>query len=66
MALVGPGTPGSSSPFGKGSGEIILDDLQCIGNESSLFECQRQSNCDHLEDAAVVCQSNGENSLSYN
>ena len=46
--------------FGNGLGMIVLDDLDCSGSESSLFDCPSDSpvlvhNCDHSEDAGVRC-----------
>ena len=46
--------------FGNGTGMIILDDLDCSGSESSLFDCSSDSpvlvhDCDHSEDAGVRC-----------
>lgn len=45
--------------FGQGSGPILLDGVQCTGNELSLEECPRNvwelNNCDHIEDAGVSC-----------
>ncbi len=35
----------------------MLDDLDCTGNESSLFECHQMSNCDPGEQAGLICQS---------
>lgn len=48
--------------FGPGSGTILLDDVNCNGNENKIDECSHagwgQSNCNHNEDAGVVCQGN--------
>ena len=45
--------------FGQGSGSILLDDVQCTGNEASIFSCIHNTiwshDCDHSEDAGVVC-----------
>lgn len=45
--------------FGKGEGVIWLDDVNCVGNESSLLHCEHldfgDSDCGHYEDAGVVC-----------
>ncbi|CAJ1063817.1 deleted in malignant brain tumors 1 protein-like [Xyrichtys novacula] len=50
-----------SAAFGQGSGTIWLDDLSCSGHESELSECRHigfgNHNCDHHEDAGVVCEA---------
>ena len=61
VAFMGPGSFETMSPFGEGSGDIVLRELRCSGNESSLFDCDRRPRCEHSEDAAVICQSNGAN-----
>ena len=47
----------SLSFFGVGSGPILLDDVQCTGDESLLVNCtyNPNHNCIHFEDAGVVC-----------
>ncbi|XP_015679618.2 macrophage receptor MARCO [Protobothrops mucrosquamatus] len=42
-----------------GSGQIWLDDVQCSGNEPSIYLCSKrewgENNCSHSEDAGVEC-----------
>ncbi|XP_029770065.1 deleted in malignant brain tumors 1 protein-like, partial [Terrapene carolina triunguis] len=55
--------PALSAPrgarFGQGSERIWLDDVNCTGTEATLSDCRARpwgdNNCDHGEDAGVVC-----------
>ena len=50
--------------FGQGTGQIVLDDVQCTGGENKLLGCisapilRVSSNCDHSLDAGVRCEGN--------
>ena len=52
--------------FGSGSGPILFSELSCVGNESTITECDHRStgghNCSHSQDAGVVCE--GQSSCS--
>lgn len=47
--------------FGQGTGQILLDNVECTGSESRLIECTANQiaahNCIHLEDASVRCRA---------
>ena len=49
----------TNAHFGEGTGNILLDDVQCTGSESALSECPHSgwgiAFCEHSEDAGVVC-----------
>ncbi|XP_025875481.1 scavenger receptor cysteine-rich domain-containing group B protein [Vulpes vulpes] len=56
QALAAPG----EAHFGPGQGPILLDNVKCRGDESALLLCSHirwdAHNCDHSEDASVLCQ----------
>lgn len=43
--------------FGAGTGQILLDNVNCTGNEVQLIDCMAitMHNCNHGEDAGVTC-----------
>ena len=48
-----------SAHYGQGTGPIWLSKLNCIGNESTLTDCNQfkagTKNCTHSNDASVAC-----------
>lgn len=53
----------SSFRYGSGSGPILLDNVDCSGSETNIMDCPANPpgnhNCQHSEDAAVVCYTAG-------
>ena len=45
--------------YGNGSGAILLDNVQCTGNETYIWECRHNGlnvhNCGHWKDVGVEC-----------
>ncbi|XP_019856578.1 PREDICTED: LOW QUALITY PROTEIN: deleted in malignant brain tumors 1 protein-like [Amphimedon queenslandica] len=57
---LGLGTNGvsyGSAFYGQGNGSIVMDEVNCIGTEKSLFQCAYTQihDCSHHEDAGVKC-----------
>ena len=54
------GYTGGSNSDQTGSGQIWLDDVNCNGNEATIFDCGHNAwgthNCGHGEDMGVICQ----------
>lgn len=51
----------SQAFFGQGTGEILLDNLGCVGSETRIVDCPHNGlnihNCLHSEDAGLRCAS---------
>ena len=45
--------------FGQGTGNIVLDNVRCAGDEVRLSDCSHNgfniNNCAHSQDAGVIC-----------
>merc|ERR1712087_1089800 len=45
--------------FGQGTGNVLLDNVACTGYEENIAQCHHRgfnvSNCNHDEDAGVIC-----------
>jgi len=60
-----------SSPYGRGSGPMWLDNVMCNGNEASLVECTYPGvgiieGCTHDKDVGVRCSGFQSKKFVYN
>lgn len=44
--------------YGSGTGDILMDDVSCVSNEATIFDCiyRASHNCNHAEDVGVICK----------
>ena len=51
----------NSAHYGQGSGQILLSNVNCVGNESTIVNCSHNgwgiNSCSHDEDAGVRCSA---------
>ena len=48
------------APYGRGTGQIWLNNIDCVGNENRLEDCMTSfdvMSCDHSNDVGVLCTS---------
>ena len=61
-----------NAAFGQGTGQIWLDDVQCVGNETLISHCNHLGwgahdiYCRSSDDAGVVCQPSGKRMMLVN
>ena len=51
--------PRSFASGNPGTGDIVLDNLQCTGSEKTLTHCDHitSHNCGHYEDISITCDA---------
>ena len=58
--IVHVGASALTNVFTEGTWYIHINDLNCTGNESSIWNCPMNGladySCYHYDDAAVICQ----------
>lgn len=58
------GKQASANHFEESTGPIWLDDVSCLGKETSLLQCSRRPwgrhDCSHWEDVSISCHPGGD------
>ena len=59
----------TGASYGRGSGHIWMDRVDCLGHEQKLQDCKFEGwavgECDHSQDVGVVCKNEGKASNWY-
>lgn len=59
LGYEGASLAAQNARYGQGTGDILLDDVRCNGNEPDITACPHNGvgthNCRHHEDAGVAC-----------
>ena len=59
----------SNAYYGQGSGQIWLNNVTCLGNESTIEDCSHDGwgvhDCSHSKDAGVKCAASNGNLTMY-
>ena len=59
LGFIGANATRKEAYFGRGSGPILLDGVQCTGKESYIWDCRHwgwnDALCDHHQDVGVEC-----------
>ena len=59
----------SNAYYGQGSGQIWLNNVTCLGNESTIEDCSHDGwgihDCSHSKDAGVECAASNGNLAMY-
>lgn len=44
--------------YGNGTGSILMDEVSCLSNEATIFDCiyRASHDCNHAEDVGVICK----------
>ena len=58
-----------SAAFGRGQGNIWMNNVRCTGDESAITQCAHngleKGNCSHSKDAGAVCATGKTNALHF-
>ncbi|XP_071797056.1 uncharacterized protein [Asterias amurensis] len=60
LGFTGATSARQNAHFGQGTGKILIDDVNCDGNEERLQDCDSRgwgfNDCSHSDDASVTCE----------